>query len=71
MNLKEELQQLITSQKACQKMRLEGIEYKNSEALKYLRLRNRCVERRTELEQEVEENSEHIKQLEVILTRLT
>lgn len=71
MNLKEELQQLITSQKALQKMRLDGIEYKNYEANKYLNFRNVCVERRTKLEQEVEENAGHIKQLEVILSRLT
>lgn len=71
MDLKEDLLQLIVSQRAQQEMRLKGITYKNSEAEKHLNIRNACIKRRTELEQEVEENSKHITQLEVILKGLT
>ena len=71
MDLKEDLLQLIVSQRAQQEMRLKGIAYKNSEAEKHLNIRNEYIKRRTELEQEVEENSKHITQLEVILKGLT
>jgi thymidylate kinase len=70
MNLKEELQNLINSQEAYQKLRKESIPFKKTEAERYLKSANNCKERITEIEQEIKVNEVYIEKLQKILDQL-
>lgn len=68
---RKKIECLIIEANHLQKLREEGIESKNSEALSYLKLRNKCVERITEIEQEYAAERKYIKKLTNILKEIS